>query len=55
MGYVYSDLKKCNNEEEVAKLLSEITWTCGDCSPDSKEQCQKCLTNILKHPLNMLK
>lgn len=54
MENLYSDLKNCNSDREAAKLLSEITWTCGDCSPDSQAQCQKCLVNILKHPLETI-
>jgi len=32
-------------------LLSETTWIYGDCSPDNKEQCQECLSDILKSHL----
>lgn len=44
---VYEELKRNTSIEEAAKLLSCITQGCGECSPDSKEQCISCLTELL--------
>lgn len=51
MENIYSDVKRTNNERELGKILAEITWGCADCSPDNKEQCQECLTDILRHSM----
>lgn len=44
---VYEELKSSISIEETAELLSCITQGCGKCSPDSKEQCISCLTELL--------
>lgn len=44
---IYEEIKGSKNIKEAAELVSCITQTCGDCSPDSKEQCVSCLTEML--------
>ena len=44
---VYEELKSSTSIEEAAELLSCITQSCGECSPDSKEQCISCLMELL--------
>ncbi len=44
---MYDDIKRSENVEQMAALLCDITWVCGDCSPDSKEQCKECLSSLL--------
>lgn len=43
----FDDIKKSDNINEMAALISNITWGCSDCSPDNKEQCKECLTTLL--------
>lgn len=44
---IYEEIKGSKNIKKAAELVSCITQTCGDCSPDSKEQCVSCLTEML--------
>lgn len=47
----FDDIKKSDNINEMAALISNITWGCGDCSPDSKEQCKECLITLLNQTM----
>lgn len=44
---VHEELKNSTSIEESAELMSCITQGCGECSPDSKEQCISCLMELL--------
>ena len=48
---MFDDIKKSNNIDEMAELIGNITWICGDCSPDNKEQCKECLTTLLNQTM----
>lgn len=49
---IFKDLKETEEADKMAALLSQITYGCGDCSPDSREQCEKCLNEILLEELD---
>jgi len=48
----FEELHNAKTIEDMAKLLSEITWQCSDCSSDGQECCQQCLCDILKQSIN---
>lgn len=50
----YKELQNASLEK-MAEILSEITWGCGDCSPDNKEQCVECLKTLLDENLETIK
>lgn len=39
----FDDIKKSDNINEMAALISKITWGCGDCSPDAKSNAKSVL------------
>lgn len=47
---LYTALKETNTVQEAAELLSNICWTCSDCSSDGREQCMECILSQLKKP-----
>lgn len=47
---LYTALKETSTIQEAAKLLSNICWTCSDCSSDGREQCMECVLNQINNP-----
>lgn len=39
--------------EDMATTLSEMTWVCGDCSPDNQNDCVKCIQKQLSRSLRI--
>lgn len=48
---IFDLLVQCKSAEEMAEIMSHISYGCGDCSPDSREQCEECLKEILSQDL----
>lgn len=48
---IVDNIKETKNCSEMAEIMSQITYGCGDCSPDNREQCKECLEDILSKEL----
>lgn len=51
---IYEAVKKAKSQEEMAEILSNICWTCSDCSSDGREECIECISNQLDVPIRVV-